>query len=351
MTNVELLRSRLVAVKWVQGRLASSASDCARELSVFLGGGGERAVASLLSPQTFSWLDTMVHLIDRDAPNVIPDGQFNAHAAAVVNLTAGLTDTATVRVRFDEFGVAELPALGVRVDGGVGVAGTSAAIRLNGSDPTTTTTALDDVSVPPTLAAVPSIAAPADPAPSPGPVAHVVERWLAEGRAAAPDRIRPGTAVAEETLADLLLAASIPTVVDGNYGVCEEIRSDSTFDHLSLLSVRQPDRFAAIAAAADRGTGRLSRRIVGHAHYIRERYLDAADVYAELLLADVEDLDLWRDYCWAMRHGGFEEVTRCWVMHPLEVTAVARAVAFDHESGDPRAAVAGFLEWVGHDLG
>jgi hypothetical protein len=340
-----------VAVKWVQGRLAQSAPQCARELSVFLLGGDERNVTSLCSPQAFAWLDTMVSLIDRNAPDLIPDGQFAAHTAAIVNLTAGLTDTATVNVRYDEFGAAELPALGVRVDAGLGAAGRSASVSLVAPGPSTTVTALTAHGCP-TLETVPAPTASADPAPTgPQQVGHVVDRWAAEGRALAPDRVRPGAAVAEGALAELLGAASIPTSIDGNYGVTEEIRNDSTFDHLSLLSVRNPERFAAIATAATDGADRLSRRIVGHAYYIEERYVDAADAYAELLLADVEDLDLWRDYCWAMRHGGFEEFTRCWVMHPLEVTAVARAVAFDDVSGGPRQVIARFLEWVSDDLG
>lgn len=351
MTTAELVRSRLVAVKWIQGRLARSAPDCAHELAAFLQAGGERSVASLSSPQTFAWLDTMVRLIDRDAPSLIPDGQFTAHAAAVTNLTAGLTDTETVTVRFDEFGVAELPALGVRVDGGAGAAGRYASVRLAAPGGSTTVAALTEP-VSATSGSAPSPTVPPDPAPpSREPIEHVVARWLAEGRAPAVDRIRPGAAVAEEALADLLRASSIPTGVNGNYAETEEIRTDSTFDHLSLLSVRNPERFAAIATAAAGGADRLSQRIVGHAHYIGQRYLAAADGYAQLLLTDPEDLDLWRDYCWAMRHGGFEELTRCWVMHPLEVTAVAGAVAFDDESGEPREVIARFLKWVSDDLG
>ncbi len=351
MSMTEMLRSRLVAVKWVQGQLAQHAPECSRELSVFLAGAGDRGIASLSSPQAFDWLDTMVHLIDRDAPVLIPDGQFAAHAAAVVNLTAGLADTAAVAVRFNEFGIADLPALGVRVDGGLASAGRSASVNMTAPDPIMTVMPLTEIRPTAESPAPAPVSPEAAPLNRPISVAGVIDRWVGEGRALAADRIRPGLAVAEGALADLLNEASMPISIEGNYGVTDEIRNDSTFDHLSLLSVRRPDVFAAIGAAAAANSDRLARRIVGHTHYIEQRYNLAADTYAELLLGDVEDLDLWRDYCWAMRHSGFEDVTRCWVMHPVEVTTVARAVAFDDTAEGSCEAVARFLEWVSDDLG
>ena len=352
MNTAELVRSRLVAVKWVQAKLTDTAPACSHELAAFLNSAGDRTITSLCSAQTFHWLDTMIHLIDRNAPDLLPDGQFAAHAASVVNLTAGLADAEWTNVRFNEFGHADLPSLGVRVDGGPKVAGQSATLNLSAPGLSVTVTALPEPVRPPTEPAASAANSPNMPWAGPPPIEAILGRWVGEGRALAADRIRPGLAAAEGALADLLGAAAIPATIVGNYGGTEEIRQDSTFDHLSLLSVRHPGQFATVSAAAVAAeSNRLARRIVGHVHYIERRYAQAAAVYASLLLEDVEDLDLWRDYCWAKRHNGSEEITRCWVMHPLEVTAVAHAVAFDDQSGDPDEVLARFLEWMSNDLG
>jgi hypothetical protein len=173
-------------------------------------------------------------------------------------------------------------------------------------------------------------------------------------------RVLLGGAAAPETLAASLEAVSIPSVIEGNYGTTDAIRRDSSFDHLSLLSVRQPDRFAELVASAQQCEGRVARRIGAHGRYIQQNFAAAADIYAELLLDDVGDLDLWRDYCWALRHAGAEQPTRCWVMHPAETVGVASAVGFDRTQARPHRInngtgpsdlVKSFLEWVSDDLG
>ncbi|EHB48708.1 hypothetical protein MycrhDRAFT_5549 [Mycolicibacterium rhodesiae JS60] len=360
--DADVLRTRLIAVKWVQLKLADSAPECARELGVLSGTTTRpRALlASLCSPQAFDWLDTMVHLIDRNAPVLLPEGQFAGHAKAVVNLTAGLSETSTVPVRFDRSGVAELPALGIAVSAGAAAAGRITTVDVESPGPSVRISPLP--TRPPSDAVrAPEHAAGNHSVPSaPRAVDHIVERWIADGGGPATPRNRRPQDAPAGALVALLEAAAIPTAITANHPGGRAIREDSSFDHLSLLSVREPTRFAALAAVAAEGADPLSRRITAHCSYIGRRYESAAEIYAELLLDDVEDLDLWRDYCWALRHSGSEELTRCWVMHPVEVVNVAKEVAFDRPQRPPPTRgtqsgaselVRNFLGWVGDDLG
>ncbi len=353
MTTRELIRSRLVGAAWIRQQLMISTPECAEELSVLLGAADnrQRLINTLCSAQTYQWMDTMVRLIDRSAPALLPDGQFAAHAAEVVNLTAGLKDSDIVDVRFNERGNADLPAIGLRVSGGFEAAGLDMAVDLGNPDPGLSISTLADA---PKQAVVESTAfAAAQPAGpmEPPDILQIIERWQSEGRRLGEVAISVDSVAVGEELAGLLDAAGVPTSIEPNYATTQSIREDNTFDHLSLLSVRDPGAFEQIALAAAGDRSRLGRRMSGHCAYIMRRYAEAAESYAELLLDDVADLDLWRDFCWALRHDGVEVPTRCWVMHPLEVIAVARQVDLNQRAGSSRERIEGFLKWVSDDLG
>jgi hypothetical protein len=100
-------------------------------------------------------------------------------------------------------------------------------------------------------------------------------------------------------------------------------------------------------------------RVAAHCEYIGREFTSAAGRYAELLRDDPTDLDLWRDVCWSLRHGGSEELIRSWVFHREVVTITAGRVEWAHgpckslglevdSTGLDR--VKGLLEWIGDDL-
>jgi hypothetical protein len=123
-----------------------------------------------------------------------------------------------------------------------------------------------------------------------------------------------------------------------------------------LLSVRQPAAFAELEAAVAGTRDPYSRRLAAHCAYIRRRPAEAASTYAELLLDAIEDVDLWRDFCWALRHAGQEDVTRVWVLFPSTVVRIAASVTLNSSapssagSDDPATMLASFLMWVSDDL-
>lgn len=354
------LHDRLIAVEWIRRSLIASAPHCAQELSVLLEASrhSARGAEVLLTPQAFTWLDDMVRLIDRDAPNLLPEGQFAAHAAAIVNLTAGVTPGSLVRVRFDEMGRAVLPALDVSVDAGLEHAGRTCVIDL--SEPNS-----GHLVEPLSVARSPEVIPPPDASPAVAvdlpDVDRIVARWIASGGRSAQRRDEPRHIGEPPTLLlERLAAAAIPATLVSNTLGTAGIRADTTIDALSLLSIRDPGLYAELREICAIATDRLSRRLAAHCAYIDRDFDAAARLYAELLIDEVDNTDLWRDFCWASRHSGAEEATRCWVMHPTEVVTVAAAVAFDRHDGRPRGSAAfpasafemihDFLRWVGDDF-
>lgn len=336
----ELIIDRARVVEWVRRRLTDAAPATAAELGRLLTavGTSEAARRALTSPTTFRWCDTMVVLIDRHAPTLLPDGQFTACAAAVVNLTAGLDDDQEVTVRFDAHGNAELPVLGVVVTAPLRGAGRTVTVDIASPPP--------DVHVGP-IEATPEAAietvAEARPEPTRTSEAH---SWLE----------------ASPILAAVLEPLGIPTRLDLNTLGDSRIRADPTFDHLSLLAVRQESDYRRVVAAVDEGTDRFADLLSAHCAYIGERYHDAAESYAALLIDEPNNADLWRDLCWALRHSGREEVTRVWVFHPEDVMRAAAETAFavpreateeatDNHSGTALDAVVDFLDGMARDIG
>ncbi|MEV0768681.1 hypothetical protein [Nocardia salmonicida] len=374
LSRAELLVERARTIEWVRRQVLDRDRRCAAHLAqlLALASSSERAQQVLLAASTFAWLDTMVTLIDRRAPALLPDGQFAAQCAAVINLTAGL-DAATdeLYVRCDERATADIPALGLVLSAPLEYAGRTVDVSLAALPAGFTFAPSPELpAAPEPKVDKPTVVAISDPAGV--DVSDIVARWVgAGGRRSS---IVPAlTKSATDDLAALLVPLGIPTIVGPNEFGADHIRQDATFDHLSLLSVRQPSEFAQVEAAARACTGSFARLISAHCAYIGARYAESASTYAELLVAEPANSDLWRDVCWSLRHHGHERVTRCWVFHPSEVARTAAAVDFAALDPRPRplsarppgsrqwqtsgrevtplTLVLDFMDWIADDLG
>jgi len=392
-----LARSRVIGLEWLRRDLVLRghlAGDVLGEVLADVGS-APNAQALLAHPWTERWLATAVRLVDRGALEILPEGQVAAHLGLAVNLLAALRiGREPVTVRFDEHGAAWLPGTGavaqaplVRagraghfgvLDGGVADGQAvrwpevASCVELEG-DATNPSLLVEE----PTWVDNRSAAEPGcDRSTASDAVSHqyvepislterareLIDRWAdGGGSRMSPtiDVIEPPTST---VLVDFLTQMRIPVSIEPNQLGADRIRQDASFDHLSLLSVREPGRFAEIEDIASRGTDILSRRVGAHVAYIRRRYLEAAAIYADLLAGRAGDTDTWRDLCWSLRHAGREEVVRVWVLHPYEVVQVAEAVNWMIPAAWPQSNMAGMpgssslelivdlLEWIAHDL-
>jgi hypothetical protein len=165
-------------------------------------------------------------------------------------------------------------------------------------------------------------------------------------------------------LAPVLAELGCPHGIEVNLLGDQRLRADPTMDHLSLLLVREPDRYAALAASLDAAADCEVRQVLlGHCAYIEQRFADALGSYARLLCGHPGDADLWRDLTFALRHLGLPEPGQAWLFRPQEVVARASACCPDvavldallpHPAGRPgwpdtARFATGLLEWVGHD--
>jgi hypothetical protein len=110
-------------------------------------------------------------------------------------------------------------------------------------------------------------------------------------------------------------------------------RADPTIDQLSLIKVRTPERYAAMIGRLAASSRCLAEEIpLAHQAYAEERFPEAAAGYAALLLRLPDDIDLWRDLAFALRHLGATELCETVLFRLAEV--VRRA-----EECEPDAAV------------
>ena len=392
-----LSRSRVIGLEWLRRDLVAHGHRAGDVLGEVLAdvGSAPNAQALLAHPWTERWLATAVRLVDRGALDILPDGQVAAHLGSAVNLLAALRiGREPVTVRFDEYGSAWLPGTGavaqaplVRagrigqfsvLDGGVADGQTirwpevASCVELEG-DATNPAILVEE----PTWVDDRSAAEPgSDRSTASDAVSHqhvepialterareLIVRWVDGGGSRVSPTIDAIEAPTSTVLVDFLGQMGIPASIEPNQLGAGRIRQDASFDHLSLLSVREPERFAELEDIAGRGTDVLSRRVGAHTAYIRRRYLEAAAIYADLLVDRAGDTDTWRDLCWSLRHAGREEVVRVWVLHPHEVVQVAEAVNWVVRTAWPRPGIAGspgsstlelivdLLEWIAHDL-
>ncbi|MGC4989811.1 hypothetical protein [Nocardia salmonicida] len=375
LSRADLIVERARTVEWVRRRVLDFDPGCAAHLArlLMLASSSERARQVLLAASTFAWLDTMVTLVDRRAPALLPDGQLAAQCAAVINLTAGLDGAVDeLRVRCDEHAMAEIPALGLVLSAPRTHAGRTIAVSLAALPAGFTLAPTPEASdAPETTVAEPPVVAMSDPWAAVD-VSDIVARWVRAGGCRSSIAPAP-TKSAAEGLAKILTPLGIPTMVALNEFGADHIRQDATFDHLSLLSVRQPAAFEEVEAAVRASTGPFARLLSAHCAYIGARYAESASIYAELLVTEPTNSDLWRDVCWSLRHDGREPVTRSWVFHPGEVARTAAAVGFTaldprphplsvhtpgsrlwHTAGRdvaPLMLVLDFMDWIADDLG
>ncbi len=165
-------------------------------------------------------------------------------------------------------------------------------------------------------------------------------------------------------LSGLLAELGSPGGVEINTLADERARADSTIDHLSLMYARDPERFAAFAVQIETLPRHATRDLLaGHMAYIREQFDYAAAAYAGLLARFPEDIDLWRDFAFALRHLGEVRLNEVAMFRLSDVVERASTChlelrPLDGVRVEPErwrsAAMAvrllvGLLEWVSHD--
>lgn len=373
------LRDAVASLEWVRRQLHAADSSHCELLGEIIGSAASspNGPATLTHPWTTDWIDVAIRLIDRGALVLLPDGQCAAHFEQAVNLLAALRiGRSPSQIRFDRDGVAWLPGTGACAKGSRSIAGRTATLRpfeprkaarnahaVRWPEITSTVSIegldaqlcdADSLELTPRHMRKGEGESPStgpQPAPTSAAVNALMESW--PGRATQPSS-GPVDESTPSELAALLSAQRIPVDATPNTLASGRIRLDSSFDHLSLLSIRSPGDFEQIARAAATGSDRLSRRIRAHIAYIERRYMDAAETYAALLAGCPNDTDLWRDVCWALRHAGREELVQIWVLHPAEVVHLANEVDWQADNvaegqtagGGQLDALVRYLEWV-----
>ena len=390
-TEVSTAEVSISTLEWLRRALDSAGHDGAFLLAAVMESLASvpHADAVLADPWTDHWIAIAVRLVDREGLALLPDGQVTAHFAAATNLVAALRiGRAPIHVRIDEHGLGHLPGTGAVLRAGPPFVGQSVELGWVAeapAPPDPTWPAVAACVELPTDGSLVLEASDADR--GDGRVAgcgedvdersdqahasetltdqvppRLIQRWLDEGGAMAgpPTSVEP--APPSRLLLALLEASAISAIVHPNRLGGPKIREDASFDQLSLLSVRQPDAFAALMDAASEGDDPVTRRVRGHGAYISRRYLEAADLYAGLLIESPGDTDRWRDLCWSLRHAGREEVVRTWVLHPAEVVGLAEAVEWRLVSprpaglptqpaqSTPLTLTLELLEWIADDL-
>lgn len=354
---------RLLQVEWVRRRVAPTDPDGAARLSeaIVAMTGSAHGVDVAAHPWTGGWLRTAVLLVRRRAPDLLPDGHLAGLLSAARNMTAAvavLDGASAVEVRLDGRGAALLPGCGRTVHRGADAAGAVRRVDVDGarpvpggievSAPDGIRKALDDAVTDARTMLGPEL----DRARN-GRILLVAagsgydHRDLAVGlqegprsvdqlagltRAAvvaasaterAPDDTAVGSAPPRGGLAAALAAAGVPAPSGVNRLGDRELRRDASFDHLSLLSVNDPDTFARIEHHTGNDPG--AARLAGHCAYIRRDFASAAHLYGSGLAAAPDDTDLWRDLCWSLRHDGRDDLATAWVLDPEGVISAATA--------------------------
>jgi hypothetical protein len=186
----------------------------------------------------------------------------------------------------------------------------------------------------------------------------------ADGRWRVPRPVTRHLTASTGELAAVLAELGCPDGIEVNLLSDQRLRADPSMDHLSLMLVREPARYAALTGRLDSTADCAARRLLlGHRAYLEERFAVASAAYAGLLREYPYDADLWRDLTFALRHLGRPELGQTWLFHPEEVIDRASACHPDATILDhllPRLVrpvtwsgatpfVIGILEWVGHD--
>ena len=186
-------------------------------------------------------------------------------------------------------------------------------------------------------------------------------RWQSAGGRWRPDGPRETVVPAVPELGDLLARLGAPRGVEINTLAGERARADQTMDHLSLMSAREPGFFAVIAGQLNSLPACPARSLLaGHVAYIGEQFSLAASTYAELLAGLPHDIDLWRDFAFALRHLGQVELNELALFRLPEVVEracecrlalgpleVLRAEPERWRSAPaPARLLAGLLEWM-----
>lgn len=409
LTRLQMHAARLHQMEWlrrqIDAALPSAAGPVAGAINALAG--SPTGVDVTAHPWTGSWLRTAIRMTHRRAPVLLPEGHLVGHLSTAHNLSAAvavLDGAHTVDVRLDARGTATLPGTGHLVVVGWEAAGSVRSVRVGASMPGWVSMVsvagvevsategdrrdalhqavqeatillgpeLERVRQSRTILVVDGYAA-ADARDLTIPaldgsllsgagMAELIEAALHAASTAEHTAVRVPelVPVTRGPLAEALAAAGVPAAGGINRISDRELRRDVSFDHLSLLSVNDPVAFDRIARCAASGTDTSAARVAGHCAYIRRDFQEAARRYGDCLRTAPEDMDLWRDLCWALRHDGREDLATTWVLHPAEVVKAAartrwapmthtRSAAADDPSAGLRAAVR-LLEGMTTDL-
>jgi hypothetical protein len=206
---------------------------------------------------------------------------------------------------------------------------------------------------------------PAAAGPAGGPPSRNAQAWRAAWAKAGGTFRGPGRGPARLTASDPDLALLITELGGGDgievNSIVGRARADPTIDQLSLVRARDPERYAALV-------GRLAvparcpaeEVLLSHRAYIEERFPAAAMGYAGLLLRLPGDIDLWRDFAFALRHLGGTVLCETVLFRLAEVVERAEECEPDLAvlgrlspcsspwPGAPRTVrqLAGLIEWV-----
>jgi hypothetical protein len=93
-------------------------------------------------------------------------------------------------------------------------------------------------------------------------------------------------------------------------------RRDPTIDHLSLLKARGSAGYDAVVARLTTPPRDPAEAVLlGHWAYVEERFELAVERYAEVLIRFPYDIDLWRDFGFALRHLGATWLSETTMFH------------------------------------
>lgn len=363
-----LASERLVQFEWIRRNILSTHEDKASLIGSLIDAVHSSTVAGAVlgDPVTEHWVSTAVLLIDREAPQRLPEGQLAAHLAMATNLVAGLTWTAVplVQVRFNHLGEAPVPVVGTLV-GPSSRAGLEmefnprhlpVEIRLEPpASSISTLPPLGSVHGGQEAASRTDHSSTRARKPNWLEGGSMIDRWKeAGGQMAQGQVVALGRSTSSELRA-MLNAIGLPEEIPRNDLTEAVLRADHSFDHLSLMSILDHARFEQIAAVAGRDGSRTGVRITAHTKYISRLPGEAASLYATLLVDDPGDVDLWRDTCWAVRHMGKEDFSHRWILHADEM--VGAALTFAWTTGDvsplglqatskPLERICALIDWV-----
>ena len=131
---------------------------------------------------------------------------------------------------------------------------------------------------------------------------------------------------ADDALAGVCRDLGCPDGITINRLSRGQLRTDPTIDHLSLLWVRDRpgfDRLVERLREVSESGEVVAQLLRAHVAYVTRDFPAAARGYASVLNAVPNDIDVWRDFSFSLRHQGFRDLADTWLFSPDLVMAEA----------------------------